>query len=201
MLLAAAAIVLVLLLVHVLRPKPLVPYERRELLTDREWRFYEILSPVAKRHGWMILIKLRLADILQVKGGTDDYMAYFNKIKAKHTDFVLADPETLEVLCGVELDDPSHDRPERIERDEFVDEAYRAAGIDLLHVRMPLDKPLEEEELEELLLEILPDLSGQTKRAGFTRLRSESFYGSDSSEEEEEAEEDSGGSSSPINGA
>ena len=90
--------------------------------------------------------------------GEKDYMAYFNKIKAKHTDFVLCDPDTLEILCGVELDDPSHDRPERIERDEFVDHVYEAAGIPLIHVWMPIT----EKELEKELLAVIQSLTDQT---------------------------------------
>ena len=84
-------------------------------------------------------------------------MSYFNRIKAKHTDFILCDPEDLDVLAGVELDDPSHERPERIERDEFVDGVYQAAGIPLIHVWMPIT----ESELEALLLEQIPSLTGE----------------------------------------
>jgi len=152
---AICAVVLVMLFFYLIRPRDRYPYERRELLTKREAAFYEILAPVCLRNGWMLLIKLRLADVVKVQAGEKKYMSFFNRIKAKHTDFILTDPETLEVLAGVELDDPSHERPERIERDEFVDRVYEAAGIPLLHVWMPI----EEEELEEALLELIPSLA------------------------------------------
>ena len=100
-------------------------------------------------------MKMRLADIMAVRKGTEEYMSYFNKIKAKHTDFVFCDPQTLEILAGLELDDPSHDRPERMERDTFVDNAYAAAGIPLIHVR----NPIEPAELEQILLEVLPSFA------------------------------------------
>lgn len=148
---AIGGFALVFLLVYLLRPKPRFPYERRELLTPNEESFYQLLMPLAKKHGYLLLLKMRLADIVAIRSGTPDYMSYFNRIKAKHTDFVLMDPETLQVLCGIELDDPSHDRPERIARDEFVDAVYQAAGIPLLHVWMPMT----EGELEELLLETM----------------------------------------------
>lgn len=150
-----AAFILLFLLVHFLRPKDLYPYERRDLLTSNELEFYQILYPLVCQHGWQLLMKMRLADIMGVQKGTPDYMKYFNKIKAKHTDFVFCDPNTLEILAGLELDDPSHDRPERIERDEFVDRAYQAAGIPLIHVR----NPIEPAELEEILLETLPSFA------------------------------------------
>ncbi|MBR3404955.1 MAG: DUF2726 domain-containing protein, partial [Firmicutes bacterium] len=83
--------------------------------------------------------------------------SFFNRIKAKHTDFILVEPETLEVLAVVELDDPSHEREDRIERDEFVDHVYEAAGIPLLHIWMPI----EEEELEAELLEWVDSLADE----------------------------------------
>ena len=150
-----AAFILLFILLHVFRPKDKYPYERRELLTSNELEFYQVLYPIVCQHGWQLLMKMRLADIMAVRKGTEDYMAYFNKIKAKHTDFVFCDPETLEILAGLELDDPSHERPERMERDEFVDNAYAAAGIPLVHVW----NPIEPEELERILLEVLPSFA------------------------------------------
>lgn len=147
-----AAFALLFLLLRLFRPKGKYPYERRDLLTSNELEFYQTLYPIVCQHGWQLLMKMRLADIMAVRKGTEDYMSYFNKIKAKHTDFVFCDPETLEILAGLELDDPSHERPERIARDEFVDNAYAAAGIPLIHVW----NPIEPEELESILLEVLP---------------------------------------------
>ena len=155
--LSVLGMALLFLFFYLIRPRKKFPYERRELLTSNEFPFYQILYPLCEKHGWMLLVKMRLADILAVAPGEKDYMAYFNKIKAKHTDFVLCDPDTLEVLAGVELDDPSHERPERIERDEFVDQVYAAAGIPLLHVWMPIT----EKELEKELLALIPSLTGQ----------------------------------------
>lgn len=153
-----AAFILLFILLHVFRPKDKYPYERRDLLTSNELEFYQILAPIVFRHGWQLLMKMRLADIMAVQKGTEEYMKYFNKIKAKHTDFVFCDPDTLEILAGLELDDPSHERPERIERDEFVDNAYAAAGIPLIHVWNPIDP----QELEQILLEVLPSFAEET---------------------------------------
>ena len=150
-----AAFILLFILLRIFRPKDKYPYERRDLLTSNELEFYQVLYPIVCQHGWQLLMKMRLADIMAVRKGTEDYMAYFNKIKAKHTDFVFCDPDTLEILAGLELDDPSHERPERMERDEFVDNAYAAAGIPLIHVW----NPIEPEELEQLLLEVLPSFA------------------------------------------
>lgn len=37
-------------------------------------------------------------------------------------------------LVGIELDDSSHDRADRQERDEFVNEVFQAAGLPLIHI-------------------------------------------------------------------
>lgn len=150
-----AAFILLFILLRIFRPKDKYPYEKRDLLTSNELEFYQVLYPIVCQHGWQLLMKMRLADIMAVRKGTEDYMAYFNKIKAKHTDFVFCDPETLEILAGLELDDPSHERPERMERDVFVDNAYAAAGIPLIHVW----NPIEPEELEQILLDVLPSFA------------------------------------------
>lgn len=58
-----------------------------------------------------------------------------NRASQKHVDFVLCDPADLRPRLVIELDDKSHDQPERIERDRFVDEALACAEIPVLHVR------------------------------------------------------------------
>ena len=54
--------------------------------------------------------------------------AWRNRIHAKHIDFVLCDPGNLQPILCIELDDPSHNRPDRIERDP--------QGIDRLRRRL-----------------------------------------------------------------
>jgi hypothetical protein len=44
----------------------------------------------------------------------------FNKIAAKHFDFLLCDKEDLSVACAIEIDDASHNSKRRQERDEFL---------------------------------------------------------------------------------
>lgn len=140
-----------LFLVRWLLRKDRFPYEARVLLTDNERVLYELLRPIAEEYELVLLIKMRLADIMQVKKETKEYMKAFNRIKAKHTDFLLCDPQTLEVLVGIELDDESHKRADRIERDAFVDGAYEACGIPLLHVWNPITK----EELQQLIEDVI----------------------------------------------
>ena len=56
------------------------------------------------------------------------------RISQKHVDFVLVDVRSTEIVLVVELDDKTHRRRDRSERDEFLDRAFAAAGVDVLHV-------------------------------------------------------------------
>lgn len=100
------------------------------LLTPTEARFHAVLTeavgPMATIH-----CKVRLADLLISRPGD---LGALRRVSQKHVDFVLCDKTTLRPLVAVELDDGSHDRADRQERDRFVDGAYAQAGLPLLHV-------------------------------------------------------------------
>ncbi|HZZ72775.1 MAG TPA: DUF2726 domain-containing protein [Pirellulales bacterium] len=51
---------------------------------------------------------------------------------ARQVDMVHCEPNTTEVVAVIELDDRSHDRPERKRRDQFLNAALAAARILLL---------------------------------------------------------------------
>lgn len=108
------------------------PYKKADLLTSREKEFYLRLKEIADKYNLHINSKTRLADIVNVNGfvGTQQY---FNKIKAKHIDFVLADKTNMNTLLAIELDDNSHLKASRIERDCFVDNVLTGAGIPIIH--------------------------------------------------------------------
>jgi very-short-patch-repair endonuclease len=103
-------------------------YEKRNLLTDAEFKFYNELKKIIPTDQ-TILIKIRLADLIKQKKFSD-----FRRISQKHVDFILAQKSTLNVIGIVELDDYTHQKQHRIERDKFVDEALKSAGIPISHI-------------------------------------------------------------------
>ena len=132
---AAMTLVIVVLAMFSLREGPL-PYERRGiLLTPAEIAFLRSLQ-LAVRDDWLIFSMVRLADIIKVRPKTRKSQAWQNRIFGKHVDFVICDYETLEVKLAIELDDRSHRRPDRAERDRFVNVALSAAGLPLLRVKV-----------------------------------------------------------------
>lgn len=108
-------------------------YVRERLVTKAELRFYKALQK-AVQDDFEIFAMVRLADLFRVESETRNKRSWVGKILAKHCDFVLCDPGDLKPRMGIELDDRSHQRADRKERDEFVDEAFESAGLPLLRV-------------------------------------------------------------------
>ncbi len=112
-----------------------LPYEKTYLLTKNELQFYKNLKPITDELGFVILSKIRLADLIKVNSNDKKVrQKYFNKINSKHIDFALAKPNNLEIVLLIELDDNSHDYEQR-ERDIFINKLYDKTGYKLLRVR------------------------------------------------------------------
>ena len=63
-----------------------------------------------------------------------DWNEYFGRIRAKHVDFMLADPQTLDprLLIEVEFDAPH--LPATQHRRQVMETIYRRAGLPILYV-------------------------------------------------------------------
>lgn len=111
-----------------------LPYQRKDYLLSRAERaFFGVLQQAAGAQ-YVIFAKVRLADLVFIPKGTESRQSHFNRIRSKHIDFVLCDPQAIRPLLAIELDDSSHSRPDRRGRDEFVDSALDVAGLPILHV-------------------------------------------------------------------
>lgn len=110
-------------------------YERNWILTQNEKVQYRRLKAIAEELGYTVFTKVRLLDLVEPKKGTQKYKTYFYKIQAKHIDFVLCDNVKLVAQVLIEIDDSSHDTPERMERDKFVDEVVQSVGYKIIHTR------------------------------------------------------------------
>lgn len=131
------------------------PYEKREqLLTAAEVRFLRVLEEVCEDQ-FRIFAQVRLADVLNVCDGlapqTQRTAQY--QINGKHVDYVLCHPKSLAIVAAVELDDSSHQRPDRQQRDHFLNEACRLAGLPLL--RVPVQARYDADDIREVLQDLL----------------------------------------------
>jgi very-short-patch-repair endonuclease len=137
-----------------------LPYEKEpSLLTAAERSFYGVLCQ-ALDHQYAIFAKVRLGDLLWLPRRTPRFWLYRNKIDRKHVDFVLCDLTSFSPLLVIELDDSSHEREDRQERDAFVDAALEAAGLPIL--RMPVQHAYTPAELR---VQIYGHLDGGTQVA------------------------------------
>ncbi|MEZ5592446.1 MAG: DUF2726 domain-containing protein [Gammaproteobacteria bacterium] len=112
------------------------PYQALpSLFSAAELRFLRALEKAVDKRV-RIYAKVRIADVVRVSPKVDRsrFFRAFNAIACKHLDYVLCEAESCAILAAIELDDRSHDRPDRRKRDAFVDAVMQAAGIPLLHI-------------------------------------------------------------------
>ena len=126
-----------------------LPYKAKAYYFSRaENSFYQVLRSVLG-DDYVIMAKARLADIITVNT-KDGRQQAFNRIKSKHIDFLLCSSDVFRPVLAIELDDKSHHRQSRIDRDKFVDDALSAAGLGILHV--PVQQAYNVNELKKLIL-------------------------------------------------
>lgn len=107
-------------------------YVKTPLLTKREQAEYQILKLAADAKGLLICPKVRLLDLVVPKYNARNSRGLMAKVMSKHVDFVICNQQ-MEVICIIELDDTTHLRQDRIERDQFVDSVLVGAGYKVIH--------------------------------------------------------------------
>lgn len=110
--------------------------KQARLFTPAERSFLGVLD-LAIGNEYRILGKVRVADVLAPQKGLSrkNWQIAFNRISAKHFDYLLCDPKTLEVKAAVELDDSSHNSKARVKRDAFLEGACESAGLPLIRIK------------------------------------------------------------------
>jgi hypothetical protein len=112
-----------------------LPYAKRDdFLSAAELNFYRVLIHTLGNQA-TVFTKVGLSDIFYVESkDRSEHQTFFNKIDRKHVDFLLCDADTLEPICGIELDDKSHQRKDRQERDRFVNAVFEISELPLIHI-------------------------------------------------------------------
>lgn len=125
-------------------------YEKKEyLMTTKEYKFYRLLKPICNRYNLNIFSQVSLYAIVKPK--TKDYNA-LNKIKSKSIDFVITDTNCKIKLC-IELDDPTHIRADRQERDNFIKKLFEQTNINFIQI--PVQSYYNMQQIEEKIKESL----------------------------------------------
>lgn len=125
-----------------------LPYRvRDDFLSPAELSFYRVLSPLIGTE-YTLQSKIRLADIFFVARPNEN-VGSFNRIAQRHVDFLVCDSSTMKPLFGIELDDASHRRNDRQDRDAFVESVFAVAELPL--IRVPVQREYNSKEIANLI--------------------------------------------------
>lgn len=105
---------------------------KNSIVTNREMQLYKQLqNEIPNRY--LICPKVGVKDFIQITE-KKDYMKHFGRISQKHIDYLICEKETLKPVLGIELDDKSHQKGNRQNRDEFVNAVYENIGLKILRI-------------------------------------------------------------------
>lgn len=102
------------------------------LLSSAENDFYQYLLKVIPA-GFAVMSKVRVEDIVSTVRDRN-YIFGRNKIRAKHVDFLIMAQSTGIIRGVIELNDRSHLRTDRQDRDQFLESVFITCGIPILWV-------------------------------------------------------------------
>ena len=106
-------------------------YTKKEyLLTANELKFYKLLKQITDKLNLNLFCQVAMYELINTKTYKD-----FNKIKSKSIDFVITEKNCKIKMC-IELDDNTHKKDKRIERDNFVNKLFEETGIKLLRIEV-----------------------------------------------------------------
>lgn len=135
------------------KKKPLYKYTRKDFLISRpEHEFFNVLVEILGSK-YYIFTQVHLPTILDHKIKGQTWKAAFSHINGKSVDFVVCDKAYIKPLLAIELDDKSHDRLDRIERDSEVERMLEEAGMPL--IRFGNNGSFNKEEINRLIVEKL----------------------------------------------
>lgn len=123
-------------------------YNKKEyLLTQQELKFFKLIKNITEKNNLNIFSQVALYEIVTSKNIKD-----FNKIKSKTIDFVITDVNSKIKLC-IELDDTTHIRENRQQRDKFLEELFEQLNIKL--IRIPVQSYYNLKDIEEKIKGII----------------------------------------------
>lgn len=108
-------------------------YAKPYVMTSRENECFKILNEIFSSK-WFVVPQVHLSALLDYRVKGQNWNAAFRHINGKSVDFVLIGKESYKVICVIELDDSTHSRPHRIERDVEIERMFKEARIPLARI-------------------------------------------------------------------
>ena len=127
------------------------------ITTLNELKFYNVLLEIAKELDLILFAQVSLYSIISVNErlNKSNQQKYFNKISRKSIDFVMVNKENCKIKLCIELDDTTHLKNQRKERDNFINELFEELNIPLL--RYPCYNIYYKNTLKEKIIEKIRD--------------------------------------------
>ena len=108
-------------------------YAKSYVMTSRENECFKILNEVFSSK-WFVIPQVHLSALLDYRVKGQNWNAAFRHINGKSVDFVLIGKESFKVICAIEIDDSTHNKPERKERDVEIERIFNQARIPLARI-------------------------------------------------------------------
>lgn len=131
------------------------PYTKKQVLFSPAERSFLGVLDQAIGEEYLVFGKVRVADIVEPQRSLDKSKRQkaFNRISAKHFDFVLCAKGNLAVVCAIELNDQSHQQSKRQDRDAFLVGLCQAISLPL--IQMPAQRTYSVPEIRAKVLSTL----------------------------------------------
>ncbi len=108
-------------------------YAKSYVMTSRENDCFKILNEIFSSK-WFVVPQVHLSALLDYRVKGQNWNAAFRHINGKSVDFVLIGKESYKVVCAIELDDSTHSKPDRKERDIEIERMFKGARIPLARI-------------------------------------------------------------------
>jgi hypothetical protein len=106
-------------------------YEKKSsIMTPTELKFFRVLESAIGEH-YYIFPQIHLDMVLEHKVKGQNWNGARRHMSQKSVDFVLCDPQSMETILVIELDDFSHARVNVVKRDKEVSRMLKSASIPL----------------------------------------------------------------------
>lgn len=105
------------------------PFAPMAFMTDSEVRFFARLQEALPEY--FIFAQVQLSRLIECTDA-EDAKFWFNRINRMSADYVIVHRDAKQVMAVIELDDWTHDRPDRRRADQKKNKAIESAGLPMI---------------------------------------------------------------------
>lgn len=109
-------------------------YVKGQVMTRAEVEFFRKLNETVEER-YFVFPQVHLSALLDYRVKGQDWRIAFRHINGKSVDFVLCDKTSLQPAYAIELDDATHEKPDRMERDAEVERIFKEAQLPLVRFK------------------------------------------------------------------